>query len=338
MTFQLSLRLRVSAVSFLKEFDMKRQIFSIVGLFCIVLLITALAEAQFRLPRPSQGASVTQTIGVTDITINYSRPAVKGRPIFGDVSAADNYAKGEATLDDQYKRAKDMVIVPYGHVWRTGANEATQFIITDDVTINGQKLPAGKYSLHTVPGKDEWTIIFNSDAGQWGSFSYDATKDVLRIKTKPQPANNSKEWLQFNIEPVNDRSATVTVAWEKVRVPFTIDVDVVGTTLAKARKAVAAAKPDDWRTPLNAAGYARDNKADADAAAWLDAAMKAVDVSIAAKPTFQNLVGKTNILLNAGKKDEAFVVADKAIAQGKADKADTAAFEKRIADLKAGKM
>ena len=129
-----------------------RQIISIVSVFLFALTFVAISNAQLRLPRPSQGSSVTQTIGVTDITINYSRPAVKGRPIFGDVSAADNYVKGEATLDDQYKRAKDMVIVPYGHVWRTGANDATQFFVTDDVMINGQKLPAGKYSLHTIPG------------------------------------------------------------------------------------------------------------------------------------------------------------------------------------------
>jgi hypothetical protein len=317
---------------------MKRQIITIVSVFSFIFAVAIASSAQLRLPRPSQWSSVTQTIGTTDITINYSRPAVKGRAIFGDVSAADNYVKGEATLDDQNKRPKDMVIVPYGHVWRTGANEATQFITSDDLLINGQKLPAGKYSLHTVPGKDEWTIIFNSDAGQWGSFDYDAAKDVLRVKTKPEWLSDNQELLAYSFDPVTDNNATVNIRWEKVRVPFTIQVDVVGSTLARAKKAVAEAKPDDYRTPLNAAGYARQNKDMTDAAAWLDAALKAVDVSIAAKPTFQNLSAKTNILLNAGKKDEAFATADKAIAQGKADKVDTAAFEKRIADLKAGKM
>ena len=317
---------------------MRRQIISIVSLFVFSAAIVAAADAQLKLPRPSQGSSVTQTIGVTDITINYSRPAVKGRPIFGEVSATDNYVKGEATLDDQYKRPKDMVIVPYGHLWRTGANDATQFFVTDDVLINGQKLPAGKYSLHTIPGKDEWTIIFNSDYGQWGSFNYDASKDVLRVKTKPQWTTDSQELLGFSFDPVTDNTATVNIRWEKARVPFTVQVDVVATTLAKARKAVAEAKPDDWRTPFNAAGYAKQNNSMTDAEAFINAALKAVDVSIATKPTFQNLVGKTNILLNYGKKDEAFAVADKAIAQGKADKADTAAFEKRIADLKAGKL
>jgi hypothetical protein len=316
----------------------KARIATVISVFAFLFVAAVVSNAQLRLPRPSQWSSVTQTIGTTDITINYSRPAVKGRAIFGDVSSSDNYVKGEATLDDQYKRAKDMVIVPYGHVWRTGANEATQFITTDDVLINGQKLPAGKYSLHTVPGKDEWTIIFNSDAGQWGSFDYDTSKDVLRVKTKPQWLNDSQELLAYNFDPVTDNNATVNIRWEKVRVPFTVEVDVVGSTLARAKRAVAEAKPDDYRTPLNAAGYARQNKDMTDAGAWLDAALKAVDVSIAAKPTFQNLSAKTTILLNAGKKDDAFVTADKAIAQGKAEKADTAAFEKRIADLKAGKM
>jgi hypothetical protein len=228
--------------------------------------------------------------------------------------------------------------VPYGHVWRTGANEATQFVVTDDVMINGQKLPAGKYSLQTIPGKDEWTVIFNSDYGQWGSFTYDEKKDVLRVKTKPQWVGENQELLLYSFEPTADNAATVNIRWEKVRVPFTVQVDVIATTLAKAKKAVAEAKADDWRTPLQAAGYAKQNNDMTDAGAWLDAALKAVDLSIATKPTFQNLVGRTNILLNAGKKDEAFSTADKAIAQGKADKADTAAFEKRIADMKGGKM
>src|SRR5690348_3992401 len=103
---------------------MKRHL-SYVSIFAVLFAVAVAANGQLRQPRPSQWASVTQTISVTDITINYSRPAVKGRAIFGDVSATDNYVKGEATLDDQYKRPKDMVIVPYGHVWRAGANEAT---------------------------------------------------------------------------------------------------------------------------------------------------------------------------------------------------------------------
>src|SRR5947209_601774 len=160
------------------------------------------ARAQVRAPRPSQKASVMQTVGVTDITIIYSRPAVKGRTVWGDPPAGAPTT--EATLDDARTRAKGAPLVPYGHVWRAGANEATQFVVTDDVLVNGQKLPAGTYSLHTIPGKDEWTVIFNSDAGQWGSFTYDAKKDVLRVKTKPVTAADTQENLRYTFAPVTD--------------------------------------------------------------------------------------------------------------------------------------
>lgn len=297
------------------------------------------ATAQLRLPRPSQKAGVMQTIGVTDISIIYSRPGVKGRTIWGD-APADAYAKGEATLDDQNKRPAGMPIVPYGHIWRTGANEATQFIVTDDVLINGQKLAAGSYSLHTIPGKDEWTIVFNSTANQWGSFGYDSKKDILRVKAKPEWLKENQEWLAFTIEPTKENAAVVNLRWEKARVPFTVEIaDVTATTLTRAREAVAAAKADDWRTPYQAAMYATQNKtAAADAQKWFEQSLKILDASIASKETFENLSAKANVLLGAGRRDEAVAVAEKAIARGKADKSDTTSFEKRVADIKAGRL
>ena len=151
-----------------------------------VLGFAVSASAQVVTPQPSQKASVMQRIGVTDVTITYYRPGVKGRKIWGDpLPEQASSVKGEATLDNQNTRPKEAVIVPYGHVWRTGANDATTFVVNDDVLINGQKLAAGSYSLHTIPGKDEWTIVFNGTANQWGSFGYDAAKDLLRVKAKP---------------------------------------------------------------------------------------------------------------------------------------------------------
>ncbi len=304
--------------------------------FTFAALLAALSGAHvlaqnqaLRLPRPSQKATVTQTVGVTDITITYSRPGVKGRRIWGDPPAGA--AAGTATLDDSSTRAKDAPIVPFGHVWRTGANEATTFAVTDDVTINGQKLAAGTYSLHTIPGKDEWTIIFNSDAGQWGSFSYDEKKDVLRITAKPQPAADNQEWLLFGIPEVTPSSAKIVVRWEKIVVPFTVEVPNVEALVRSKVDAAIAANPTDWRIPLQVASlYAGDDK-------W-DEALKWADQSIKVKETFQNLATKAHILFNSGRKDEAFAVAEKAIAQGKADKVDTTRFEKRLADMKAGKM
>ena len=311
---------------------MKRHFISVLT---FVLLTTAIASAQLRLPRPSQKASVMQTIGVTDLTITYSRPAVKDRKIWGNWPTSE---KGEATLDNQNTRPKDAVIVPYGHVWRTGANEATQFVVTDDCMINGQKLAAGSYSLHTIPGKDEWWIVFNGTANQWGSFNYDPAKDTLRVKAKPQWVKDNQETLLFNFDPVTDNSATVNIRWEKIRVPFTVTVDTVATAMAKARPLVAAAKADDWRIRYQVGSFAMDNKLTDEGMRLLTEALAIADESIKTKETWGNLSARANILLSMGRKEDGFAAADKAITFGKANKADTSGLEKRVADIKAGKQ
>jgi hypothetical protein len=308
------------------------------ALITFVFSSASFTSAQLRLPRPSQKATVTQTIGVTDVTIVYSRPAVKGRTIWGDWPTA---VAGEATLDDQNKRPAGAPIVPWGHVWRTGANDATQFTVTDDVLINGQPLKAGSYSLHSIPAKDgDWTIIFNTVAQQGGSFEYDATKDALRVKTKAATSDHPHEFLEFSLDPVKDNAIRAEVKWEKMVVPFTIEVkDMASTVVARARPVVAAAKADDWATPFQAANYARTNKVAAeDTAKWYDQALKAIDEQIKTKPTFQNFTRRATTLLNMGRTQDGIAAAEKAVEAGKAEKADTTALEKRIADLKAGKM
>ena len=300
-----------------------------------VLFGALIASAQIRTPRPSAKASVMQTIGVTDVTITYSRPGVKGRTIWGDPLPEQAATKGEATLDDQNVRPKGAPIVPWGHAWRTGANEATQFVVTDDVFINGQKLPAGSYSLHTIPTKDEFTIIFNSVANQWGSFGYDATKDTLRVKVKPEWGEHSKEWLEYWIDPINDNSAQVNIRWEKVRVPFIVEVkDVQGLTMQKARAAVAAAKADDFVTSLQAANYALQNKLSVEEAmGWLDRSIKV-------KETIGNLGLRARVLAEQGKTAEAIAAGEKAIQVGKDAKANPtqiANMEKLVAEWKAKK-
>jgi hypothetical protein len=298
----------------------------------VAACLCAQAQAQgVRLPRPSQKASVMQTLGVTDVTITYSRPGVKGRKIWGDPPAGA--AAGTATLDDARARPKDAVIVPYGHVWRAGANEATTFTVTDDVLVNGQPLKAGTYSLHAIPGPAEWTIIFNGDPGQWGSFAYDEKKDVLRVKAKPETAAESQEWLAYQIEPTGEAAARVNIRWEKLTVPFTVEVkDVQTLTLAKAREAVAAAKADDWQTPLQAANYVLNNKLD------LGQAMTWADQSIKARENFNNLNLKARILAAQGKTAEAVATGEKALQVGRAANANAqalAAFEKTLGEWKA---
>lgn len=149
-------------------------------------------------PRASPNASVSQTIGVTEVTISYGRPGVKERKIWGE-------------------------LVPYGKIWRTGANEATTISFHKDVLIEGQKLPAGTYALFTIPTENAWTIVFNKNPEQWGSDDYDPQKDALRIKVKPQPAAH-KEWMSFSFKNLtaDPSSATAVLRWEKLAVPFKI--------------------------------------------------------------------------------------------------------------------
>lgn len=318
---------------------MKRQITFSIAIVTFALVLATAISAQVRppVPRGSQKATVMQTIGTTEISITYSRPAVKGRLVYGDWPTK---VEGEATLDDGRARPAGAPIVPWGHLWRAGANEATLFVAADDVLINGQPLAAGKYSMHMLPTKDgDWTVIFNKDDGQWGSFTYDKAKDALRVKTKPQWVADSKELLTYGFDEVGEKRASAYLRWEKVKVPFTVEVkDVVGSTMARLRAYVAGAKSDDPGPAFNAANYAKANKQTDDATKWFALAAKASDELIKAKPTFASYRQRSNIFFAAGQMPEALAAAEKAVELGKAEKADTAALEKRIADIKAGKQ
>ena len=261
------------------------------------------AVAQLRLPRPSPKQSVMQTIGLTDMTIIYSRPGVKGRTIWG-------------------------TLVPYDKVWRTGANEATTIAFTDDVDINGQKLPAGTYSLHTIPGHDQWTIIFNKTANQWGSFNYDEKQDALRVTAKPEKVP-FHEWLAFEVPELSSDTAKVVIAWENLGVPFTVHTNTKEKALANIHAALANAKPDDWRTPMNAANFAYANDvAPTERAAWME---KSLSIS----QNINNLYAKAQIEAREGHKAEAIKTAELAIAKATdKDKEEVEEIRKSIATWK----
>jgi hypothetical protein len=249
-------------------------------------VLTAVASAQqpMRLPQTSPGASVKQTIGLNDVTITYSRPGVKGRKIWGG-------------------------LVPYGTVWRTGANSATTIQFTEDVLVEGQPVPAATYSLHTIPGEREWTLILNKEANQWGSYSYDPAKDALRVKITPI-AGPPQEWMQFRFEDPTINSARVVLAWENLQVPFTIknQTDTNVRVVAMLRESVAKAKPDDWQAYYRAGNYLAQNRLYLDdAGAWLDKA-------IAISPTPQTHYAKARLLDAQGKTGEAIAELDRALA------------------------
>jgi hypothetical protein len=181
----------------------------------LLVLLTAISVVvigqQGNKPRPSPKALTMQRVGATDITIDYSRPGVKGRVIWGELVP---YGLSEG---NQYSNNK-----PYP--WRAGANENTTFETSGALLVEGQKLPAGKYGLHIIPGESEWIIIFNKVNDAWGSFSYDESQDALRVTVKPAAAEH-QEWLAYEFDDLTDNSATVSLHWEKLKVPFKVQVD-----------------------------------------------------------------------------------------------------------------
>lgn len=270
----------------------------------LLLAPAALAQTELTLPRVSPKATVTQTIGLTDMKITYSRPGVKNRAIWGE-------------------------LVPLNEVWRTGANEATEFETSDAIQVAGQQLPAGSYSFFTIPAKDEWTIVFSKAKGAWGSFDYTEKNDALRIKVKPQSAPH-EEWMSFSFDNLTPTGGELALRWEKVRVAVPIQVDVNDKAMANARAAVASMKADDWRTPFRAAQYFFGVDTNiAEATEW---AQKSVSV----QQNYFNMSLLADIQMKAGKTKDAIATAEKAVELGKADKdkPDTRPMEKKVTEWK----
>lgn len=292
-----------------------------IKVLCSALFILASSLCifgQLTLPRESQRQEISQTVGDTKVSIVYHRPNVKGRALWG-CQTTDVIPKSGVTYP---------CLVPNGQVWRTGANEATVFEISNDIMVGGQKLPRGKYSLHTIPNGSEWTIIFNKTWNQWGSYSYDAKEDALRVNVKPV-ASDFHETMAIEIEDVTANTAQVVIRWEKVTVPFTIDVgDVSGRLLTDARRRMNT-------EPVQMANYVLSQKLTAsyeEALGWLDASIKT-------RETFGNLQTKARLLAEMGRTQEAIAAGEKAVQVGKAANpaANTAAFEKVLAEWKTKK-
>src|ERR1700745_3132708 len=226
-----------------KEISMHKR--CLLVLFAGVLLAAA-AHAQtatgetvmLNLPRASQHALVSQRIGITDITINYHRPLANGRQIWGKV-------------------------VPYGQVWRAGANENTTITFTDPVTIEGQPLEKGTYGLHMIPGENQWTVIFSKASTAWGSFSYKQDEDALRVNVKPQPAE-AHNALAYDFDEVKPNSTVVTMSWDKVAVPFKVEVKVNDLVTASIHRHLYGLNQFYWEGWNDAADYFLTNKINLD--------------------------------------------------------------------------
>ncbi|OLB20321.1 MAG: hypothetical protein AUH15_11800 [Acidobacteriales bacterium 13_2_20CM_55_8] len=238
------------------------------------------------LPRASQHAVVTQRIGITDVSINYHRPLVNKRKIWGSV-------------------------VPYGDVWRAGANENTTIAFSDPVNIEGKTLPKGTYGLHMIPGENEWTVIFSRNSTSWGSFTYDQKEDALRVAVKPQSAE-FHEALTYDFDDVKPDSSTVTLRWEKVAVPFKVAVNLNDVVQQSLNQQLRGLSQYTWFGWDDAATYLVDNKGN------LDEALKYSNKSIENEERYENLFTKSRILDAMGRKDEATAAQNKALAKANA--------------------
>jgi Protein of unknown function (DUF2911) len=261
----------------------------LVQLLAVLTLTAAFCNAQstlLDLPRPSQHAVVMQRIGVTDITINYHRPLTNGRKIFGG-------------------------LVPYGAVWRAGANENTTITFPNPVTIEGQSLDAGTYGLHMIPTEDQWTIIFSKMHTAWGSFSYDQKEDALRVTVKPA-TSDFHDALAYDFDQVKPDSAVVVMSWDKVAVPFKVGVNVNEAVDASLQKQMRGLVQYTWDAWNDAATYMVDNKGN------LNEALADADKSIQNEERFENVMTKAQILDALGRKDEAATARNKALGMGNA--------------------
>jgi len=239
------------------------------------------AAPKIDFPAASPSATVTQRVGLTDIQISYARPGAKGRKVFGG-------------------------LVPYDHVWRTGANTATKLSLSTPVKLNGTAIAAGTYELFTIPGATEWTVIIHKNMSQWGAYSYDAKNDVARIKATPVSLPTAVESLDIGLNDLRDESATLNITWEKTRVPVALTVDVKSTLVPQIEAIMAGG--GDKLPYASAAMYYLENGLDLKkAAAWMDAA-------VATNPdAFYLVYRKALILEKMGDKAGAATTARKSI-------------------------
>ncbi|MEO6335108.1 MAG: DUF2911 domain-containing protein [Pyrinomonadaceae bacterium] len=233
------------------------------------------------LPLKSQYAEISQKIGVTNITIKYSRPLVNGRKIWGG-------------------------LVPYGAVWRTGANTNTTITFSDPVSVEGRPLDRGTYGLHTIPNADDWTIIFSKNSTSWGSFTYDQAEDALRVTVKPR-AGEIRNALTFDFDEIQPASASVVLAWEKIAVPIKVTVDVHEMVRASLNRQLRTVSRYTWISWNDAANYLLAEKLD------LDNALAYANKSIENEDRYENESTKARVLAALNRQGDAASAEKKAL-------------------------
>lgn len=271
--------------------------------FITSIALSVCASAQIKMPQPSPASELHQTVGVTKIKVSYSRPGAKDREIFGG-------------------------LVPYGTLWRTGANAPTKISFDTPVTFGGKPVPAGEYALFTIPGKDEWTIIVSGDAAVANAAAYDEKKDVARIMVKPVELKTPSENFTIGFDNLQDESAILELDWTNVRVPVEIGVDTASISEASITEAMK--DMDTWTDGdyAGAATFFADE--DRDPAKALEMMSKAVSMN---EKAFWWGHGYAKMLAKQGKKAEAIAAAEKSLATAKATPGNGDAYVKMNEEL-----
>ncbi len=266
---------------------------------CCLLFIPLLGSAQLRLPQPSPAAMIMQTVGLTDITVKYHSPCIKGREVWGK-------------------------LVPFNQVWRTGANEATLITFSDPVTINGENLAAGTYSLFSLPESvNSWVIIFNKNTTLWGTEGYNAVEDVLRVKAQAQAAPFHESFM-FAFSDHTVDSGVLSFFWEKLQVSVKIGVETDKKAMLLLREDLQKAKPDDWQVYARATEYLIQKNRDHETAlTWIDRSLSIND-------NFYNNWLKAQLLALKDEYDEAVNLGKKAMKLGKKSQDEYKKYESDI--------
>lgn len=261
--------------------------------------ITFTGTAQLDLPRGSQMAKVSQRIGISDITIIYSRPSVREREIWGNLVPYGMNNLGFGTAEES--------------PWRAGANENTVIKFTDDVTVEGKPLKAGKYGLHMVIHEDgKATVIFNTNSQAWGSYFYDPADDALTVDVQTREVPHTEQ-LTYTFNDVDATSAVVALNWEKKQIPFKVAVDVPTVVMDDIRRKLQDSPGFNRQTWEQAANYAMNNGDHDQALSWID---HAINDPFVGKKTFNNYQIKAQILMAQGKDAEAEAILDEAVTMG----------------------
>lgn len=272
--------------------------------FLVFLLLTSIVFSthgqQIQMPQASPAAKIAQQVGLSDVTVDYSRPSTKGRKIFGE-------------------------LVPYGQVWRTGANGATLLTFSTDVKIDGKNIPAGQYALYSIPNKTEWTMILSKNTKLWGSIGYDQADDILRFNVTPNKVSRNYETMEITFADMTDTGANLSIKWETTRVDFRIETEVDAIVMDQIQKLVIDAETENPGLLYSAANYYYTNKKDmSQAYTW-------ITKSVASDKKYWTMHLKAKIEATLGLKSEAAISAKESMELAKeAGNPDYIALNERL--------